>query len=131
MAKIEGLKPEQQERLDSLASEIRLDKITVSFSIEDRDGQGRKKSCFVSETASRGHGAEMTQMNEYGSPANWSLEEAQLVHCVLSKQVIAKTYRDAVHRRVISAETARQELPPIMQAYDANLVRLMNRNGNG
>lgn len=133
MAKIEGLTPDQQERLDTLTSEIRTDKLTVSFSIEDRDGYGRKKSAFVSETASRGHGAEMTQMNEGESrPANWSIEEAQIVHCVLSKQIIAKTYRDAVRRRIISAETAREELPPIMQGYDANIARILRKaDSNG
>lgn len=133
MAKIEGITPQQQDRLDTLTSEIRTDKLTVSFSIEDRDGYGRKKSAFVSETASRGHGAEMTQLNEEGgTSANWSIEEAHIVHCVLSKSVIAKTYRDAVRRRIISPETAREELPSIMQGYDANIARILNRsNGNG
>jgi hypothetical protein len=126
-----NLTPEQQARLDSLTSEIRLDKITVSFSIEDR-AFGGKKSAFVSQTASRGRGAEMEHMNDDSPPANWTVEEAAIVHCVLSKQVVAATYRDAVHRRIISAETAREELPPIVHRYDDNIVRLMNKaNSNG
>jgi hypothetical protein len=128
---IDTLTTEQKICLDNLVSEIRLDKITVSFSIEDR-AFGGKKSAFVSQTASRGHGAEMGQMNEDTPSANWSVEEAALVHCVLSKQVVAATYRDAVHRRIISAETAREELLPIIRRYDENIVRLMNKaNGNG
>lgn len=122
---IDTLTAEQKARLDNLVSEVRLDKVTVSFSIEDRDAQGRKKSCFVSETASRGHGAEMTQMHEDGNPANWTIEEASVVHCVLSKHVIKATYRDAIHRRIISSETAREELVAILRKYDENITRIL------
>jgi len=126
-----NLTPEQQARLDKLVAEVRVDKVTASFSIEDR-AFGGKKSAFVSQTASRGHGAEIDQMQEDTSPANWTIEEAAIVHCVLSKQVVAATYRDAVHRRIISAETAREELPLIIHRYDENIARLVNKaNGNG
>ena len=61
---MESLTAPQKERLQRLSAEIQFDKLTVSFSIEDRDPNNRKKSAFYSVTASRGTGAEIPQMHE-------------------------------------------------------------------
>ena len=119
------LTPEQKERLKALSSEIRIDKVTVSFSIEDRDVRGRKKSAFYCVTSSRGHGAEITQMHEAASPAGFSPEEVKVVRCLLSKHVVATVYDDAAKRGIMSSEEAQQEGRQILAAYDAQIVKVL------
>jgi hypothetical protein len=100
----------------------------VSFSIEDRDANGRKKSAFCSVTSSRGHGAEVQALSEDAPSAGWSSKEAQVVECVLSKHVVGATYRDAVFRGLLSKQSAAEEIQNIFEKYDTSIAALL---GNG
>ena len=125
---LDSLTPTQRERLQALASSVSFDKITVSFSIEDRDVNGRKKSAFYSVTGSRGHGAEMSQLADSpGGSAGYTEADARLVHCILSKHVVSATYSDAVRRGIIHADSARAELKTILRAYDSRMLLLLNK----
>jgi hypothetical protein len=119
---LKGLTEPQQKRLQRLRAEIQIDKITVSFSIEDRDLQGRKLSAFYASTASRGHTSP-----EAPSAQGWSLEDTRLVSCMVSKEVVIATYRDAVRRRILSSETAKKELAAILPGYDDNIRKLLEK----
>lgn len=110
-------KPSPQERLKQLESEIRLDRITIGFSIEDRDASGQKRWCMASTTAQR--------ENREG----WSPDEVQIIAALVSKKVVAQVYLDAVARRVISKETAGKELTAVVERYDARIKKLLERTG--
>lgn len=84
--------------------------------VEDRDGAGRRKQAFYSASVSR---------NGDGPVAGWSLQEARLASCLLSRHVVETTYRDALKRRVLPKEVVATELPGILEAYDTNIVSLM------
>lgn len=126
---LDDLTPEQQALLANLRTEVRYDKITVSFSLEDRDGRGVKKSAFTSVTASRGHGAEVPQMAEGSPGTGYSEMEAKVVHSLVAKHVVAETYGDAVRRRIMSSETANEELGAILRAYDNRIVKVIQSTG--
>lgn len=127
---LEQLTPEQKERLKKLATEVTFDKITVSFSIEDRDARGRKKSAFYSVTGSRGHGAEVPQMHESSPAATFSVEEAKIVRCMLAKHVVGAVYDDASKRGIIGRDEAREEAARILASYDQQVVRILTgKNG--
>jgi hypothetical protein len=131
---LENLTPEQRQRLRALSSSVSFDKITVSFSIEDRDANNRKKSAFYSVTASRGHGAEVNQIADSpGGAVGFTEEEAKVVHVLLSKHVVAATYVDGVRRGILASGTAREEMQAILRGYDERLVAIMNpkKEGNG
>lgn len=113
---MEGLTDEQKERLRKLEAEVRFDKLIVSFAIEDRDGAGRRKQTFYSASVTR---------NGEGGPSGWTQNEAQITSCLLSRHVVATTYRDALRRKVLPREVVATELPGILQAYDQNLVNLL------
>jgi hypothetical protein len=119
------LNQKQRERLQKLETQIQFDKITVSFSIEDRDATGRKKSAFYSATTSRGHGAEVQSLNEETPSAGWTVHEAQIVGCLLSKHVVRATYRDAVNRGLLSGKSAAEEIQAVFEKYDASLASLL------
>ncbi len=112
---LERLSSEQVERLRGLESSIHLDKMTVSFSIENRNASGQKKSAFYSASASREGLAQVT----------WSLEEAKVVSCILSKHVVLTTYRDAIYRGILSKEDAVREAVRVVEHYDSHIVRLL------
>lgn len=97
----------------------------MSFSIEDRDPTGRKKSAFYSATASRGHGAEVQALNDNAPAVGWTVNEAQIVGCLLSKHVVRATYRDAVNRGLLSGKSAAEEIQAVFEKYDASLASLM------
>lgn len=132
---LENLTPEQRQRLRNIASSVSFDKITVSFSIEDRDANNRKKSAFYSVTASRGHGAEINQMgSDPGVAVGFTEDDAKVVHLLLSKHAVAATYVDAVRRGIVAASTAREEMQAILRGYDERLAALLTKkdgNGNG
>lgn len=113
---LESLTEEQKDRLRKLESELRFDKLTVSFSIEDRDGAGRRKQTFFSASVSRNDGKQTL--------SGWTQQEVQLVSCMLSRQVVLTTYRDALRRKVLPREVVQTELPGILAAYDHNLMSL-------
>ena len=115
---LESLSQEQQASLNSIVSTLCLDKIVVSFSIEDRDMTGRKKSAFYCVTGSRGPDSD-------GVISGYTLDEAKLAHCLLSKHVLAVTYLDAVTRGILPVETARTELQNMNQVYDNRIVKLL------
>lgn len=108
---------EQKERLRKLEAEMRFEKITVSFTIEDRDGAGRRKQTFYSASVTR---------NGDGPPSGWTQQEAQIASCVLSRHVVLTTYRDALRRKILPREVVATELPGILAAYDDNIVNLMS-----
>jgi len=125
---LESLTKAQRARLDKLQSEIATDKITVSFSIEDRDRSGRKKSAFISLTSSRGHGAEVQQLHEDAPPANFTRDESNIVHALMSKQVVSMCYMDAVARGFLATNSARNELGGILRVYDNRLLKLLGED---
>jgi hypothetical protein len=121
----DDLTEEQRARLRKLVSEVVFDKITVSFSIEERDITGRKRSAFYSVNTIRAA--------EDGSPG-WTLDEVRLAKAVVSRHVVASTYEDAFRRRVLSfSEENRTERDAVVGGYDkliAGLVSGVNR-GSG
>jgi hypothetical protein len=120
---LESLTDAQRSRLKRLAAEIQFDKITVSFSIEDRDSNNRKKSAFYSVTASRGHGAEVPQMHESVGSAGFAAEDVKIVRGLLCKHVVAAVYDDAAKRGLMSQRDAATEARSILTAYDEGLVK--------
>lgn len=127
---LDSLPPELRARLDSLQSTISFDKLTVSFSIEERSAGG-KRSAFYSVTASRGHGAEVDQLHETTPSAGYTPEDARIVRCLLSKHVVGATYDDAAKRGILPKRQAAEEAKGILHAYDEAIVRLITPNGNG
>jgi hypothetical protein len=115
----DNLPPKLKERLKRLHSEISVTQITVSFSLEQRRDGGRKSSAFYSANASR--------KAEDGSE-QWSLGETRIVSCLLSKHVVETVYRDAVHRGVLTASDAREEVPSILARYDRNIENLLGKD---
>ena len=127
---LEQLSPDLKTRLRNLSSEIRLDKITVSYSVDDRDSRGRRKSAFYSVTASRGHGAEVQEFHQDGPGTQFTFEEARVVRCLVSKHVVSSVYNDAVQRGIMSSNEARDEAKAILVGYDNQIVRaLTGKNG--
>lgn len=122
---LSNLSPEQQERLKKLQSEIQFDKLTLSFSIEDRDPSGRKKSAFYSVTASRGTGAEIATMGEGGRSIGFAAEDVKLVRALLAKHVVAATYEDVMRRGIVSKATALEEMRAILASYDDGIARML------
>lgn len=126
----ESLSPEQRQRLANLSADISYDRITVSFSLEQRDETGRKMSCFLSLRAGRkprnGQDAD-TSAADPKVPGNgaFSQDEARIVRLLVSKQVVAAVYDDAVKRRILSTGQAADELKPILTAYDGHLAKLV------
>jgi hypothetical protein len=121
---------EKKRHLRKLLSSVQVDKITVSFSIEDRDRSGRKKGAFVSVTASRGAGAEVPQMQESGPSVGYTPEEARFVRLFLSREVVRATYDDAFRREVlIYDEASRSERDRVIKNYDKVLEALGGSEG--
>lgn len=116
---LELLPPEHKARLRSLVEEVAVDRLTVSFSIEARDHDGVKKSTFFSLSAKR--------KDVDGIPGEgYSLQDAELMRCLLSKQVVRSTYVDAIDRRIIpNSPGVREELGSILNAYDQRIVQAL------
>lgn len=92
-----------------------IDKITISFSIDGRDYEGRRKSAFVSVSSSRSPGE--------GTSNGWSLNEIRSVRALLSAHVVAATYDDAFRRQVLPhTPELREERAGIIQAYEKLLT---------
>ena len=128
----DDLTTEQKERLKRISSEVSFDKLTVSFSIEDRDASGRKKSAFYSVTASRGTGAEINTMGEDKTPAGFSAEDVGVARALLCKHVVKATFDDAIRRRIVSVSDATDECRSIIGSYDKRLIHLLSgKNGVG
>lgn len=104
---------EQRARLESLETDIRFDKITVAYSIEDRDADGRKKWTMYSPSVCREGGG------------GWTIREAQIVSLVLSKHVVQTTYRDVAKRKIMRPAEAAEEAAAIIRGYDTNLANLL------
>lgn len=130
----DDLNPEQKARLKRISSEIAFDKLTVSFSIEDRDASGRKKSAFYSVTASRGTGAEINTMamETERNPASFSSEDVGIARALLCKHVVKATFDDAIRRRIIGGQEAAEECRGIVASYDRHIINLLaGKNGTG
>ncbi len=119
--KDDDLSPELRKRLEGIQAEISLTKITMSFSLEQRQDNGRKMSVFYSANAVR----RVEGLLESGA---WSIEEARLAGCLLSKHVVETVYRDAVKRGVLSMVMARSEVPAILARYDSNIHRMLTKD---
>lgn len=111
------LSPKQQARLQALTAEIVHDRITVSFSIDERDS-GRKQSAFYSTTVRR-------REHDGNEQPGFSTDEARLIRLVLSKQVVSTVYDDAVARRMMAPGQAQEELSLILENYDRRLAHLL------
>jgi hypothetical protein len=122
---LDSLTQAQRERLKRLSGEIQFDKLTVSFSIEDRDVNNRKKSAFYSVTASRGAGAEIPQMHETTQAAGFAPEDVKIVRHLLCKHVVAAVYDDASKRNLMSQRDAVVEAQAILGAHDEAIARLL------
>ena len=109
------LTPQQKDRLRSLVVETRLEKMAVSFSIDSWDN-GRRKSAFYSVTAFK---------EGLVGPAPYTLEEAPLARCVLSRHVVLSVYDDAIKRGIIPAAEGREEARAILKAYETEIVRTL------
>lgn len=105
--------------MSRLETEIGFDKITSSFSIEDRTGDGQKRSVFFSATVSK----------QDGRAPGWTPDEAQLVSCIVSRHVVRATFRDALARRMLGPDETRSELTAILANYDRALTSLTKKLG--
>lgn len=118
---LEQLGPEAALRLQNLTSEISYEKVTVSFSLDGRDADGLKRNAFYSLTVGR---------REYeGAPKGFTADELRVLRCILSKQVVATVYDDAVKRLLLPGPLAKEELKGILDRYDAQLVKLLKPEG--
>jgi hypothetical protein len=115
---LEGLTEAQKERLRRLESEMTFEKLTASFTIDDRDETGRRKGVFYSASVTRNNGE-----------GGWTASEAMIAACVLSKHVVGMTFRDALHRGVVSKQVVSQELPGIIAAYDQSIAKIVAGEG--
>ena len=122
---LESLTAPQKERLQRLSTEIQFDKLTVSFSIEDRDQNNRKKSAFYSVTASRGTGAEIPQMHEGAQSTGFNSEDVKIVRNLLCKHVVRAVYEDSAKRGIMSGKDAANEAREILAGYDTTIVKLL------
>lgn len=106
--------------LERLKSEIAYDKLTLSFSLESKglDGVRRFSSFSASVVCSSPKGG-------------WTPAEMPLVKALASKQVVAQTYLDALHRKVITRETYVRELKEILGAMDAYVSKTLDRVEEG
>ena len=102
-----------------------FDKLTVSFSIDDRGLNGRKKSAFYSVTASRGTGAEVDQLHEEGRAAGFAPEDVKIVRNLLCKHVVAAVFDDAVKRGLIDPKEAALEARTILASYDESIAKML------
>lgn len=121
---LDRLTLEQRDRLHALSSSISHDKLTISFSLDERDGFGRKRSSFYSLTVSRDSQGEPSE-----SKRGFSGEEARLVRCLVAKQVVSTVYDDAVKRNMMTRSQASEELGPILKAYDVHIATLLEGEG--
>lgn len=112
------LPPELKARLETLASSIRYDKITVSFSIGGRDIEGRKRDAFYS--------AGISKAGDLG----YTETEASIVHSLVSKHVLSCTFLDAVRRGIMTPSEASSELKILSQSYDDRIARLLLKDAN-
>ncbi len=113
----DGLAKEVQARLAKLETSLVYDKITVSFSLEERLATGRRMSCFVSMTANKG------SQDPLDLQAGFSPSEIDVVRCILSKKVVAATYADAILRGLISLDRGLAEETLIQAKYNALIAK--------
>jgi hypothetical protein len=114
---LDSLTAVQRERLAKLTSEISYEKVTVSFSIEERNPQWGKRSAFYSVTVGRDRGETPEEA------AGWAQEDLKVVRSLLCKHVVAATYDDAVKRRILTKDQARNECMDILGLYDAQIAK--------
>jgi hypothetical protein len=118
LAETVDLPPELKTRLETIASSIRYDKITVSFSIGGRDMEGRKRDAFYSASTSK--------VSEPG----YTETEACIVHSLVSKHVLSCTFLDAVRRGIMTPSEATNELKILSQSYDDRIARLLLKDAS-
>ena len=97
--------------LDELRSRIRVERVTVSCALaEGRKGDGD----FVSLTVRSAEG-------------DFTMEEAHLVHKMVSREAMEMTYMDALAKGHITKDRLKQDLPARKQNYDNLIARLVDR----
>lgn len=94
-----------------------FDRLTVSFSIDGRTADGQKRSAFFSTTVS----------NQDSQAPGWTTNEVQAVSAIVSKQVVATTFRDAKVRRILGPDEATRELKTILDGYNSILASSAKR----
>ena len=113
----------QKTRLNQLEQEILHDRITTSFTIDDRNEVGRRMATFFSTTVTKRQIE--TDFGPSTPSPGWTSQEVAVVGCVVARQVVLTTYKDAVRRRVITKAAAKEELPGILASYDRELALLL------
>lgn len=114
------LTSDQRTQLGQIEYSIGLEGVTVSFSFDgERDGLGRRKSAFNNARAA-----------PRVAGTHWTRGEAQVVRCILSKDVVLATYRDAVFRGILSKAGAAEEVRGILSHYDRSIAKLMKQLGS-
>lgn len=112
-----ALDPRQQERLKELSGSIRLEKVTVSYSLMEQK-EGRKQTAHHSVTASRA-----------GEETPYTLEEVRIVRQLLGKMVVSSVYDTAIKSGMLTIEQAQAELAPILTRYDHSIAKLVMQEG--
>ncbi len=115
-----SLPPHILARLKRVQNSIHFDKLTTSFSIEERDANGRKKAVFYSASVSRNTNAENGETTE-----GFSAEDVNIARVLLCKHVVNATYSDASRRGVMPTVRAVEECKQILAAYDQHLDTLL------
>jgi len=107
----------KEQTLQRLKSEIQYDKLTVSFSIEGRDGNGVKKFSQFSATVSKADGG------------GWTPKEMPVVKALVSKQIVYTTYKDAIQRGVYNRKDGTSELKSVLENLDAEAQKYAEAMG--
>lgn len=111
---LDELTPKQLEVMKALETELGVDKLMVSFTIDGRTEDGQKRSAFISATVAK----------QDGRAVGWTPQEMHAVSCIMGKHVAVATFRDARTRRIV-LDT--KELADILTGYDRHLVRILKK----
>lgn len=92
---------------EDIERSIRIEKVTSSYSLENRTERGYRMSSFLSYTA------------RSDSEEGWTMEEARYVEAVLSQQVVSDLYTDAFARQQLTKEQRQADLQKMTPIYEA------------
>ena len=112
------MEEETQEILDKIKSEIRYDRVSVTFSFEGRDGKGHKKMMHTTASAQRASGV-------------WDPSEMLIVQALVSKQVTIATYMDAQSQGLLEPGEYKSQTDRVRSSLDKRLAKLVRRKDSG
>ena len=122
---LDSLSPEAKERLKKIESRITVDKITVSFIVEERRDSGGKRSAFYAATCS------LIEKDEGEPKQTISLDDANLYRGLVSRHVILSTMDNAIRQGVINQKQGIAEARAIAGRYVKMIARLLeNKEGS-